>query len=75
MSDSVTPWTIARQALPSMDFSRQEYWSALPLHSPGDLPNPGMKPGSPTLQTDSLSSELPGKSTSFKYVTYIVEHS
>ena len=75
MSDSVTPWTIARQALPSMDFSRQEYWSALPLHSPGDLPSPGMKPGSPTLQTDSLSSELPGKSTSFKYVTYIVEHS
>ena len=59
-----------------MEFSRQEYWSGFPLHSPGHLPNPGIKPGSPTLQTDSLPSELPGKCTFFKYVTYIiVEHS
>ena len=41
-----TPWTIARQALLSMEFSRQEYWSGLPFISPGDLPNPGIKPTS-----------------------------
>ena len=45
----VTPWTVAYHALPSMGFSRQEYWSGLPLPSPGDLPNPGIKPGPPTL--------------------------
>ena len=44
-----TPWTVAHQALPSMGFSRQEYWSGLPFPSPGDLPNPEIKPGSPTL--------------------------
>ena len=44
-----------------MGFSRQEYWSGLPFPSPGDLPNPGIKPGSPALQADSLLSELPGK--------------
>ena len=43
----VIPWTVARQAPPSMGFSRQEYWSGLPFPSPGDLPNPGIKPGSP----------------------------
>ena len=59
---SVTPWTIARQALLSLEFSRQKYWSGLPLSPPGDLPDPGIKPGSPTLQADSLLSELPGKS-------------
>jgi len=42
-----TPWTIARQALPSMGFSRQEYWSGLPFPSPGDLPDPGTETGSP----------------------------
>ena len=41
-------------------FSRQEYWSGLPC-PPGDLPNPGIKPRSPTLQADSLPSEPPGK--------------
>ena len=40
-----------------MGFSRQEYWSGLPFLSPGDLPNPGIKPGSPALQTDALPSE------------------
>ena len=49
----VTPWTVACQAPPSMGFSRQEYWSELPFPSPGDLPNPGIEPGSPTLQADS----------------------
>ena len=44
-----------------MGFSRQEYWSGLPFPSPGDLPNPGIKPRSSALQTDSLPSELSGK--------------
>ena len=44
-------------------FSRQEYWSGLPCPSPGDLPDPGMEPRSPTLQADSLTSEPPGKPT------------
>ena len=56
-----TPQTIACQAHLFMGFSRQEYWSGLPFPSPEDLPNPGIKPGSPTLQTDSLLSESPGK--------------
>ena len=45
-----------------MGFSRQKYWSGLPFPSPGDLPNPGLEPGSPTLYTDALPSEPPGKS-------------
>ena len=57
----VTPWTVAYQAPLSMGFSRQEYWSGLPFPSPGDLPNPGIEPGSPALETDTLTSELPGK--------------
>jgi len=57
----VTLWTEAYQALPSMEFSRQEYWSGLPFPSPGDLFDPGIKPRSPTLQTDALPSEPPGK--------------
>ena len=56
-----TPQTVAYQALPSMGFSRQEYWSGLPFPSPADLPNPGIEPGSPALQTDALPSEPPGK--------------
>ena len=54
----VTPWTVAHQAPPSMGFSRQEYWSGLPFPSPGDLPDPGIKPRS---LADALTSELPGK--------------
>ena len=45
----------------SMGFSRQEYWSGLPFPSPGDLPNPGIEPGSPALEADVLTSEPPGK--------------
>ena len=56
-----TPWTVARQALLSVKFSRPEYWSGLPFPSPGDLLDPGIKPGSPALQADSLLSEPPGK--------------
>ena len=50
------PWTVAHQVPPSMGFSRQEYWSGLPFPSPGDLPNPGIEPKSPTLQADALTS-------------------
>ena len=42
-----------------MEFSRQEYWSGFPFPSPGDLPNPGIEPGSPALQADTLPSEPP----------------
>ena len=56
-----TPWTIACQAPLSMGFSRQEYWSGLPFPSPGDLPNPGIEPGSSASQADALPSEPPGK--------------
>ena len=45
----VTPWTVAYQAPPSTEFSRQEYWSGLPFPSPGDFPNIGIEPGSPAL--------------------------
>ena len=44
-----TPWTVAYQAPQSIGFSRQEYWSGLPFPSPGDLPDPGIKPRSPAL--------------------------
>ena len=60
-----TPWTVAHRASPSMGFSRQEYWSWLPFPSPGDLPDPGIKPGSPTLEADALTSEPPGKPRQF----------
>ena len=56
-----TPWTVTYQVPPSMGFSRQEYCIGLPFPSPGDLPNPGIEPGSPALQADSLPSEPPGK--------------
>ena len=45
-----TPWTVAHQAPLSMGFSRQEYWGGLLFPSPGDLPDPGIKPASPALQ-------------------------
>ena len=54
-------WTVAHQASPSMGFSTQEYLSGLPFPSPGDLPNPGIEPRSPALQTEALLSEPPGK--------------
>ena len=53
-----TSWTVARQAPLSMGFSKQEYWSGLPFPSPGDLPDPGIKPQSPALRADSLLTEL-----------------
>ena len=57
----VTPWTVARQAPLSMGFSRQEYWSGLPFPSPGDLPDPGIKPTSPALAGGFFFVEPPGK--------------
>ena len=57
-----TPGIVADHALLSMGFSRQEYWGGLLFPSPGDLPNPGIDPGSPSLQTGTLLSEPPGKS-------------
>ena len=58
---AATPWTVPRRTPLSAEFSRQEYWSGLPFPSPGDLPDPGIESGSPTLQADSLPSEPPGK--------------
>ena len=57
-----SPWPVAYQASPSVGFSRQECWSGLPFPSPGDLPDPGIEPGSPALQANALLSEPPGKS-------------
>ena len=57
----VTPWTVAYKALLFMGFYRQEYWSGLPLLSPGHLPNPGIKHRSPAVQADILPSKPPGK--------------
>jgi len=55
----VTPWTVDYQAPQSMECSRQEYWSGLPFPSPGDLPDPGIEPGSPALLANTLPSEPP----------------
>ena len=56
MSSSLQPVDCAHKAPPSVGFSRQEYWSGLPFPSPGDLPDPGIEPRSPTLQADALTS-------------------
>ena len=55
---------------PSMGFSRQECWSGLPFPSPGDLPDPGIKPGSPALQADALLSEPTGKTSYFNVLCF-----
>ena len=60
----VTPWTVACQATPSMEFSRQEYWSGLPFSPPGDLPNPGIEPmflASPAMVGSFFTTESCGK--------------
>ena len=59
----VTPWTAAHQVPLFMEIPRQKYWSGLPFPSPGNVPNPGIKPRSPELQADSLPPEPPGKPT------------
>ena len=70
VSDSEIPWTVAHQAPLSMRFSRQEYWSGLPCPPPGDLPNPGIKPRSLTLQADSL---LSSRQVSLVWFFWLVE--
>ena len=55
-----------------MGFSRQEHWSVEPIPSPGDLPDPGIEPGSPALQADSLPSEQPGKPPNLKTIIIII---
>ena len=57
----VTSWTVAHQAPRSMGFFRPEYWSGLPFHPPGDLPNPGIEPASPALAGEFSTTEPPGK--------------
>ena len=57
----VTPRTAAYQAPLSVGFSREEYWSGLPFPPPGNLPNPGIKPASPTLAGRFFTTEPPGK--------------
>ena len=69
----MTPWTVAHQAPLSMKFSRQEYWSGLPCHSAWDLPNPGIKPGSPKLQANSLPPEPPGKPKMYIWANKVVD--
>ena len=67
-----TLWTVAHQAPLSMGFSRQEYWSGLSFPSPGDLPNPGIKPSSHLLdwQAGSLLPAPPGKPTIIIIICY-----
>ena len=67
-----TLWTVAYQAPLSMGFSKQEYWSELLFPSPGDLPNPGIKPRSRALQADSLPAEPPGKPNSWKRQIFVL---
>ena len=55
--------TVARQAPPPLEFTRQEYWGGLPFPSPGELPDPGIEPRSPALQEDSLLSVKLGPRT------------
>ena len=69
---SVTPWTVACQFPLSMKFSKQEYWSWLPFPSPGDIPDPGIKAGSPALQADVLLSELPLRSCNLPVPLFIL---
>ena len=58
----MTPRTVALQVPLFIGFSGKEYWNGLPFPSPGDLPDPGIKPVSPALQEDSLLLEPSGKS-------------
>ena len=69
MSNSfATPWTVACQAPMSMEFSRQEYWSGLHFPSPGEFPDPGIKPAYSAWQADSLPlSQLSGKEVKWLY--------
>ena len=62
MSDSFAPsWTVAQNAPLSIRFPEQEYWHGLPFPSPGDLPDPGIKPRSQAVEGEFLTTEPPGK--------------
>ena len=70
------PWTIAYQAPPSMEFSRQEYWSRLPFPSPGDLPHPEIKPRSPVCRQTLYHLSYQGSpQNGLAYRYFYVEHS
>ena len=69
VSDSLPPWTVAPQVPLSMGFPRQKHWSVLPFSSPGDLPNPGIEPGSPALAGEFFVIEPPRKP---KFGTYFL---
>ena len=75
MSNSAIPRTIAHLAPLSMEFSRQEYWRGLPFSSPGELPDPGIKPRSLGLQADSLLPEPPGKPIYHQRAYQFISHS
>ena len=66
----ITPWTVAYQAPPPMEFPRQEYWSGLSFPSPADLIDPVIKPRSPIFQADALLSESPD--TSFNLLMWCI---
>ena len=63
----MTPWTVVHQAPLSMGFPRQKYWSGLPFPSPGDLPDPGIKPRSSVLASGFFTTEPPGKPHELSY--------
>ena len=65
-----TPWTITHQVPLSMGFSRQEYWSGLPCPPPGELPNPGIKPGFPTFQ--AILYHLSYQGSLYKHTMHLV---
>ena len=65
-----SPWTVAYQTHLFMEFSRPEYWNGQPFPSPGYLPNPGIKPRSPTLQADSLPAEPKRSPRILEWVAY-----
>ena len=70
--NSATPWTVACQAPLSMEFSRQEYWSGLPFPTPGDLPNPEIKPtslASPALAGRFFTTVLPSLKKQCTYIS------
>jgi len=69
-----TPWTGTHQGFLSMEFSRQEYWSRLPFASPGDLPDPRIRPESPALREDSLPSEPLAHFTNLPNLCYTFLH-
>ena len=68
---TVTPWTIARQASLSKEFSRQEYWNWLPFPSPGDLPNTGIEPLSPALAGELFTTDHLGTLIKYSYYNKI----